>query len=101
MIYGIGMCRLGENGVGAADRPRAQDSRINIMAISLPKAEAAARLVDFAIPSELSLAIAVIGPDQAGDESPACEPELLLRIMQGAKTRARMDVTRCPFRRVQ
>ena len=63
MIYRIGMCRFGENGIGAADRPRAQDSRINIMAVSLPKAEAAARLMDLAIPSELALAVAVISPD--------------------------------------
>src|SRR3954453_8963411 len=46
MIYRIGMCRLGENGIGAADGPGAQDPRINIMAVSLPKAEAAARLMD-------------------------------------------------------
>ena len=74
MIYRIGLCRLGENGVGATDRTGAQDSRIDIMAVSLPKAEAAARLMDLAIPSELALAVAVISPDQAGDESPRASP---------------------------
>ncbi len=84
MIYWIGMCRLRENGVGAANRPGAQNFRINIMPVSFPKTEAAPRLMDLAIPSELALAIAVIGSDQAGDESPACEPELFLHKMQGA-----------------